>query len=168
MNVFIRSHRDPHSNERHTMNHSETTTECIRTANKLLRGELSAVQTYEAAIDRHPELVDAFDLDRIANEHRRSVGLLTAVVREMGGEPESTSGAWGVFAKSIQTAANFLGAKSMAACLKQGEEHGRNEYEDALEDEHMTESFKTLIRTDLLTRVEDHVVSLERLENASV
>ncbi len=148
------------------MNQSDITLECIRTGNNLLRGELSAVQTYELAIKRHPGLATAFDLDRISREHRRSVRILTAVVRGIGGEPTSSSGAWGVFANSAPTAANFLGAQSMVESLRVGEEQSRNDYEDALDAENTTESFKTIIRSDLLTSVEDHITSLERLQNA--
>ena len=148
------------------MNQSDRTSECIRTGNKLLRGELSAVQTYEMAIKRHPALARAFDLDRISNEHRRSVCLLIAVVREMGGEPALNFGTWGVFANSAQSVTNFLGAKAMVESLRQGEEQGRNDYEDALDGENTNESLKTLIRTELLTSVENHIISLERLQNA--
>jgi len=87
-------------------------------------------------------------------------------VRGMGGEPTSSSGAWGVFANSVHTAANLLGARSMVESLRQAEEQGRNDYEDALDGEGTMESLKTLIRTDLLTSVEDSITSLERVQKA--
>ncbi|MEQ1841401.1 MAG: DUF2383 domain-containing protein [Verrucomicrobiales bacterium] len=148
------------------MNQSDITLECIRTGNKLLRGELSAIQTYELAIKRHPGLATAFDLDRISREHKRSARLLTSVVRGIGGEPTNHAGPWGVFANSAPTTANFLGAQSMVESLREGEEQSRNDYEDALDAENTTESFKTLIRADLLTSIEDHITSLERLQSA--
>ena len=118
------------------------------------------------AIKRHPALDRAFDLDRISNEHRRSVSLLIAVVREMGGEPALNFGNWGVFANSAQSVATFLGAKPMVESLRQAEEQGRNDYEDPLDGENTNDSFKTLIRTELLTSVEDRITRLERLQNA--
>jgi hypothetical protein len=151
--------------QRCIMNEPDLTPERIRTSCKLLRGELSAVQSYEMAIKRHPALAAALDLARISNDHRRSARLLTSMVREMGGDPAIGAGAWGVFANSIQTPTTFLGAASTVASLKQGEEQGRNDYEDALDDETTSESFKALIRSDLLTSIEDHITCLDTLLN---
>lgn len=59
--------------------------DCISVCNSLLRGELSAVETYA---DTHA----AEDLRRIWDEHQKSVDRLTGNVREMGGEPDKGSG----------------------------------------------------------------------------
>lgn len=150
------------------MSETEKTEACIRTGNRLLRGELSAVQTYEMAIRRHPGVAAAFQLDHIANEHRRSVRLLKVVVREMGGKPVTDSGLRGLFANSVQMAVRFPGARSMVESLRQCEEQRRNDYEEALDAAGVRESFKTLIRIDLLTSVEDHLTGLERLPAAKV
>lgn len=138
--------------------------ECIKTCNSLLRGELSAVETYAKAIEKYPETPATAELTRIQSEHRESVSRLTANVTEMGGVPETDSGAWGVFANGVQGAANLFGAESAIENLQRGEEHGRNDYRDALENEDVMDACKTMIRNELLPRVDNHIKVLERLE----
>ncbi len=138
--------------------------DCIKTCNSLLRGELSAVETYGKAIEKYPATPVTAELTRIQSEHRESANRLTANVREMGGTPETDSGAWGAFAKTVQSAANLFGSESAIESLQKGEEHGRNDYRDALEDDDVMDACKTMIRTELLPRVENHITVLERLE----
>lgn len=140
--------------------------QCIENCNSLLRGELSAVETYSKAIEKYPDTVATPELERIRSEHRLSADSLAKNVREMGGEPETDSGAWGTFAKTIQSAANLFGSESAVESLQTGEEHGRNDYQRALANEDVMDSCKVLISTELLPRVESHISTLERLEDA--
>lgn len=137
---------------------------CIKTCNSLLRGELSAVETYGKAIEKYPTTPVTAELTRIQSEHRESANTLAANVREMGGTPETDSGAWGAFANAVQSAANLFGTESAIESLQNGEEHGRNDYRDALESKDVMDSCKTMIRTELLPRVDNHIKVLERLE----
>ncbi len=57
----------------------------------------------------------------------------------MGGDPDKDSGAWGIFATTVQGAANLFGEDSAIHSLSQGEEMGRRDYEAALADEHVME-----------------------------
>lgn len=138
--------------------------ECIKTCNSLLRGELSAVETYGKAIEKYPSTPVTAELTRIQSEHRASANTLDANVREMGGTPETDSGAWGVIANTVQSAANLFGSESAIESLQKGEEHGQKDYRDALESEDVMESCKQLIRNELLPRVDEHIKVLERLE----
>jgi uncharacterized protein (TIGR02284 family) len=146
------------------MKHTGDTEKCINTCNRLLRGELSAVETYNQAIEKHPATSATSELTRIRDEHRQAVSRLTANVREMGGEPDTDSGAWGAFSNAVQGAANLFGAESAVASLQRGEEHGRNDYLDALDSEHVMEGCKNMIRTELLPATDSHIATLERLE----
>lgn len=76
------------------------------------------------------------------------------------------SGAWGIFAVTVQGAADLLGANSALSSLKQGEEMGRNDYKDALLDEHVMPDCKKLISEELLPPVLNHIVALETLKQA--
>lgn len=138
--------------------------ECIKTCNSLLRGELSAIETYAKAIEKYPSTVVTPELTRIQSEHRRSATRLEQNVSEMGGSPETGSGAWGVFASAVQSAANLFGTESAIESLQRGEEHGKKNYEDALNSEDVMPACKDMIRTELLPRVCSHVEVLERLE----
>jgi len=136
---------------------------CIETCNSLLRGEISAVETYEKAIEKFGNEPQATDLSRIRDEHQRSVDELRENVLSMSGVPEIESGAWGTFANGVQAAANLFGENSALFSLKQGEEHGQSEYDDALSDDGVMPECKELIRTRLLPRVTQHIGTLERL-----
>jgi len=146
------------------MNTQTANEDCIKSCNSLLRGELSAVETYSKAIEKYPATPVTAELTRIQTEHREAANKLAANIREMGGVPDTDSGAWGVFAKSVQGAANLFGTDSAIESLQRGEEHGRNEYRDALENEDVMDSCKRLIRNELLPKVDNHIKVLERLE----
>lgn len=146
--------------------HMTDTDHCIKVCNSLLRGELSAVETYEKAIAKYGNEPVLAELQRIRNEHSQSVARLQQNVREMGGMPDTDSGAWGTFANTIQAAANLFGAESAIEALQRGEEHGRRDYQDALEDDEVMPGCKDMIRDELLPRVNRHIATLERLEDA--
>ncbi len=141
-----------------------TNEDCIKSCNSLLRGELSAVETYAKAIEKYPSTPATPELTRIQSEHRQSANRLAQNVRDMGGVPETDSGAWGTFANAVQGAANLFGTESAIESLERGEEHGRKEYEEALNCQHVMPECKVMIRTELLPRVEKHLAVLGRLE----
>jgi len=142
------------------------TDHCINVCNKLLRGELSAVETYDKAIDKYGDEPALAELRRIRGEHADSVMRLQQNVRDMGGTPSTESGAWGTFAGTVQSAADFFGAGSAVEALKRGEEHGRKEYQEALDDEQVMPGCKAMMRDELLPRTNRHIATLERLEDA--
>lgn len=142
---------------------SETTTHCIEVCNRLLRGELSAIDTYEKVIGKFGTEPGAVDLSRIRDEHRKSVYRLQENVRQMGGKPDDDSGMWGSFATAIQSAANLFGENSAVCTLETGEKTGIAEYERALADEKVMPECKTMIRSELLPRVNQHLATLGRV-----
>lgn len=137
---------------------------CISVCNKLLRGEISAVETYEQAIEKHSDSFATSELQRIHSEHVNAVDRLSAHVREMGGEPDTSSGAWGTFASAVQGAASMFGEESAIKALKAGEESGRDDYQDALRDDEVLPDSRNMIREELLPATISHISSLERLE----
>ena len=142
----------------------ESTEACIRVCNSLLRGELSAVETYSLAINRYSGKPAVTELQRIRTEHALSAARLSQNVREMGGTPEEDSGAWGVFAKAVQGAANLFGADSALESLQRGEEKGRSDYEAALANDEVMAAHKEVISSELRPRINHHIATLERLE----
>ncbi|RYD50190.1 MAG: DUF2383 domain-containing protein [Verrucomicrobiaceae bacterium] len=140
---------------------------CISVCNKLLRGELAAVETYGQAIMKYDSLPEADSLRKIRYEHSRSATLLAANVRAMGGHPTPDSGLWGIFVSVVQGTANLLGEEPAFESLKQGEEIGRKDYEDALQDARVPEECHIMIRTELLPLVMKHIDSLELIEQAA-
>ncbi len=152
-------------NSTHDTAHS-THAHCIDVCNGLLRGELSAVETYGQAIEKYAGSPVTGELRRIRSEHSKSATRLSANVRDMGGEPEKDSGVWGIFATAVQGAANLFGKHSAIEALQRGEEAGRKDYQDALLDDEVMIDCKRMIREDLLPPVIEHIVCLDKLEHA--
>jgi len=145
---------------------SNTNQHCIDVCNSLLRGELSAVETYTQAIEKYPTDPKVSELQSIRREHVEASAILTQNVRSMGGIPDTDSGAWGVFAKAVQGTANFFGTGSAVESLLQGEESGRHDYENALGDDKVMVECKVMIREELLPKVRQHIARLEQLQHA--
>jgi hypothetical protein len=107
--------------------HHAINEQVIANLNSLLRGEISAVETYDQAITH---LVGERVNDLIANRdcHRKRVDLLTSTIRQHGGEPATTSGAWGGFVRLVERGAALISAKSVIAALEEGEDRGLAQY----------------------------------------
>lgn len=141
-----------------------TTTKDVEVLNHLLRGEISAVETYDQAIGRFPapeQRTVANVLTRIRDEHQQTVGTLKSRVSAHGGTPADGAGVWGVFANAVAGAAKLIGPQTALAALKQGELHGTEGYEKAVANQEVTPETRFLIRNDLLPRCREHLASLE-------
>lgn len=138
----------------------EGTTE---TLNALLEGEISSVETYQQALEKVGDDPEAAKLREIHQDHTEAVAKLRDHVVRHGGEPSEDSGAWGAFAKTIEGAAKLLGNATAIRALKQGEEKGLRDYDDALSDENLPEDAQTLIRDQLRPRQRAHIETLDRI-----
>lgn len=96
--------------------------------NRLLRNELSAVETYRQALDRFRQdfgRVAAFqEPDTLYRDHEDAVRILETQVEQLGGAPVSDSGVWGSWAKLVVGSAGLLGEKAALKALREGEESG--------------------------------------------
>jgi demethoxyubiquinone hydroxylase (CLK1/Coq7/Cat5 family) len=127
------------------------TEKTIDKLNEFLRGELSAVETYNLALGKtaHTELTSA--LEGLRDDHAARVGTLRQRILAEGGEPSETSGAWGAFARVVQAGADVLGNAVAIAALEEGEDHGLKLYREALADSELIEpSFKHFVSEVLL------------------
>ncbi|MGX2041429.1 DUF2383 domain-containing protein [Methylocaldum sp. MU1018] len=134
--------------------------------NKLLRSEISAVETYQQALDklRHEAaLGEAQQISSICEDHRDSASRLRTRIVEQGGKPSEDSGAWGSWSKMVMGGAKLLGDKVALSALRQGEESGIKDYEEALRDADIPGDVRHLIQTTLLPRQQQHVNVLNRL-----
>ena len=140
--------------------------QCIDTCDSLLRGELSAVETYEQAIEKFQSDPELLTLELFRDEHRSSAEILRQHLIQMEAEPSNSSGAWGTFAKAVEGTATLLGKSPALAVLEEGEKHGIDEYRDALENDHVMEEIKGKIRQQLLPSLERHLNALAELRHA--
>jgi bacterioferritin (cytochrome b1) len=154
---------DPHQ----PITDMKDTDSCIKACNKLLRGELSAIETYNQALEKFPDSPERPTLRSILGDHEDSADQLREHIFAMGGAPDASSGAWGAFATAVEGTAKLLGDSAALQALIEGEEHGRNEYEDALDDPDLMDEAKTAIRESLLSRQIEHVEILENLRRAA-
>ena len=136
--------------------------------NKCLRCELSAIETYEQALEnnraRHgPD--DRFDrLIQILNEHRHAAARLRTILEQQGAVPSTDSGAWGVWSKTVLGAATLFGDKAALKALKEGEESGLKEYERvAREAGAATEN----VVSSFIRRQQEHIHELDSLIEAA-
>ncbi len=131
--------------------------------NALLRGELSAVETFEQAIAKFG--TDApHELTACLQSHQMRVQKLTVRIYDLGGKPAEGSGLWGAFAKLVEGGAAIFGRKSALAALEEGEDHGLAQYRERLED--LDVESRSLIESELLPeqiKTHDAVRNLYRL-----
>jgi len=136
--------------------------------NSLLRGEISAAETYRMAIDKISESDSASAngglLREIQAEHGRAAQSIRDRIRELGGEAADSSGAWGVWAKTVQETMNLFGDTSSLKSLKEGEEHGLKDYESALPS--LDASSAQLVSNQYIPAQQRHINLLDQLINS--
>jgi len=130
---------------------------------KLLRGELSSVETYNQVLEKVQDEPEAEELKQIWREHQEAVDTLTKHVRSHGGTPDTSSGPWGTFAQAVTASAKIFGETAALKALKEGEEHGIKEYEEALENKELDSECREVISSSLLPRQRRHIEVLDRL-----
>src|SRR5688500_5065229 len=141
------------------------TGEAVRQLNSLLRGEISAAETYRMAIDKvaasETATANAGLLREIQEEHGRAAQAVRDRIQEIGGEPSGSSGAWGVWAMTVQGTMNLFGDAASLKALKEGEEHGLKDYQEALDD--VDPSSAQLIQNQLIPAQQRHINLLDQL-----
>jgi uncharacterized protein (TIGR02284 family) len=136
----------------------------ISELNSLLRGAISATETYRIALEKAADSDDRQQvglLREIQEEHGRACQALRDRIRELGGEASDSSGAWGVWAKTVQSIGSLFGNNSALKALKEGEEHGLKDFQDALDD--VDADSMDLIRNQLIPAQQRHIRTLDTL-----
>ena len=157
------------SNTNNTANADQGDTgEAITQLNSLLRGEISAAETYRMAIDKVADSDNAANaglLREIQEEHGRAAQGIRDRIRELGGEPSDSSGAWGAWAKTVQGTMNLFGDAAALKSLKEGEEHGLKDYQEAIDD--VDPSSAQLIQNQLIPAQQRHINLLDQLMSSA-
>lgn len=124
------------------------TDKSVDALNELLRGEISAVETYRQAIDKLGGSPTRGQLEGCRQSHEQRIAKLREQVTRLGGQPETESGAWGAFARLFEGGAKAFGERAAVAALEEGEDHGLKLYRTDLEK--LDAASRTLVETDLL------------------
>ena len=146
---------------------SDAADQTVSQLNSLLRGEISAAETYRMAIDKivaSPSSDNVGLLREIQEEHGRAAQGIRDRIRELGGEASDSSGAWGAWAKTVQGTMNLFGDASSLKALKEGEEHGLKDYHEGLDDIDATSA--ELVQNQLIPAQQRHISLLDTLINA--
>jgi uncharacterized protein (TIGR02284 family) len=144
------------------------TGEAVTQLNSLLRGEISAAETYRMAIDKVADSDNSANaglLREIQEEHGRAAQGIRDRIRELGGEPSDSSGAWGAWAKTVQGTMNLFGDAAALKSLKEGEEHGLKDYQEAVDD--VDPSSAQLIQNQLIPAQQRHINLLDQLMSSA-
>jgi bacterioferritin (cytochrome b1) len=122
--------------------------------NKLLRGELSAVETYRQALERLASSTCATELMENRRSHEQRVEMLRNHILRLGGKPSDSSGPWGGFARLVEGGAKLFGEKAAIAALEEGEDHGLKLYRDRSDVEKLDLATRDLVERSLLPEQE--------------
>jgi hypothetical protein len=141
----------------------DTVQETAEALDGLLRGEISAIETYGQAIEKFEGRPELATLRRIRDDHVDSANLLRTQVASRGEEVSASSGGWGAFARAVEVAAQFLGHTSSLQALREGEVHGKDVYENLLMREDVDQQARDLVAQRLLPRQRGHVEEIDRL-----
>ncbi len=144
-----------------------------RKINHLLDTEISAVETYEQALQEKEWKVLGPDpqiqaLFHILVDHVQAVSQLATEVQRLGGTPVNGTKAWDRLSHLRTDAArpfgdaNPFGHKAALEALKEGEESGLKEYQAVLHHDALPSAVKPLIGS-LETKQQAHVRALEDL-----
>ncbi|MEQ9321608.1 MAG: DUF2383 domain-containing protein [Polyangiaceae bacterium] len=96
--------------------------------NSFLRGELSAVETYQQCIEKVSSDALTKQLEALQESHQLRARRLQERIRHLGGDPADDSGVWGSFVKLVEGGAKLLGERAAVSALEEGEDHGRDDY----------------------------------------
>ena len=133
--------------------------------NSLLRGELSAVESYDRSLELFEQYpAAAKELRRIREEHVNAAAALRGVIAAEGGQPAESSGPWGTLASVVTRAAKLIGPDTTLADLELGEGQAVAAYREALT-QPLPAAGAELIGQTLLPKCEAHVASLEKVRD---
>jgi len=124
---------------------------------------LAAIDTYQQALAKVDGSPRAADLRKLHADHCDAAYMLQSHIRQNGGEPATTAGPWGTFAKAVEGTANLLGKKAALRALQEGEKHGARIYQEALSSPELAPDSRELIAARLLPGTRAHIPVLNHL-----
>jgi hypothetical protein len=139
-------------------------TNSVDTLNELLRGEISAVETYRQAMEKLANSPLSAELEACRRSHELRVQKLREQVVRLGGRPDDSSGAWGAFAKLVAGGANIFGEKAAIAALEEGEDRGLRLYKGDIGK--LDPASRSFVEADMLPEQERTHQSLSTLKHA--
>ena len=135
------------------------TTESLK---EIYKGELSASETYKQALEKIKDQPESDQLLTMQKDHFHAMQSLKNYIDVSNEKTPEGSGAWGTWAKTVMGTAKIFGDKSALKALKEGEEHGLKQYEDALNDD-IDPSLKNMIKEKFIPRQKSHIRTIDKM-----
>lgn len=132
--------------------------------NKILRGEMSAVEAYEQVIEKFAHDAESLELAPLKADHEYAVMRLKQLLNWSGENPSEDSGIWGTTVAAVVGAAKLAGEEASLKALIAGERHGLDLYREALTLD-LTSEERLALEKDLMHRLQLHMARLERMIN---
>lgn len=129
----------------------------MKQVDELIRGEISAVESFRAVLGKIKDTSERSALEQMLQDHQRAVESLKRFAEPKFEAKAETSGPWGAFTTAFAGGASFFGDKAALTALKIGEQHGINEYQEAIKDDSINQEVRTLIQSELLPNQERHL-----------
>lgn len=138
-------------------------TEVPSALHSILRGEISAVESYRQVLEILRDDPEVHRLEQFSQDHQKAVTYWTQEIGSLGDQPDRDSGAWGSVVKAFTGSAKLLGNTTALQALKQGEVHGLNEYRELLENDDVSATHKQFIRDNFIPNQERHITSIDAM-----
>lgn len=132
------------------------------TLNSLIKGELAAVETYDTAIKKIEKTKEKVKLETIRNNHQTAADKLSSYVAPAEKKEVKDAGMWGTIADTYTGGATLFGDKATVKALTQGEEHGMNEYKEALADNKLPKEIRQMIETQFIPTQKQNLQTLKK------
>jgi demethoxyubiquinone hydroxylase (CLK1/Coq7/Cat5 family) len=141
-----------------------TTNKALDRLRYLMQDELSAVETYDKALSSIKTETVRTTLSTLKAVHEERLKTLTPLVKDMGGQPPTTSGLWGAFAKLVEGGAALLGEKAIVAALEECEIKSLADYKSDIEV--FDEALHKIIFGQLMPSQQDCYEKIEKLHQS--
>lgn len=155
----------PFVNDLHVHEESMMEYQINPSIDEIIRGEISAVETYEQVLKEVENDPESLRLEKFLDQHAHAVNYWQRQVKRDGLIPESSSSIWGTAVEAFVGVSKLLGNTTALRALIAGEEHGLKNYQSMLEDENLTLMQKKEIRDTFIPRQRQHIETLESLIN---
>ena len=102
----------------------DASTDAVDQLRSFCRGEMSAVETYQQAIQATKQDWLLKRLRENLASHEARVLLLRRRIEQLGGTPPESSGPWGTFTNVVEGVAAAISDSAALSTLEEGERHG--------------------------------------------
>lgn len=132
----------------------------VAALNGLLRGEISAVETYTQCINKLDDDTVKRTLASLRQSHALRSDRIHNRILLLDGKPDEHSGLWGTIATLFEGSASFFGERVALEALEEGERHGLRAYDRVTG---ISSPTRTFINTQLLPEQERTASALSTL-----